>query len=342
MKRNIDLVMVVAAAALVPACVAFDTETVAPETGTVSSALDDGCVGVNCPGNSDLFAALGIFELSLDPSKANVRGFSLDPSNIWQGGTQLGPFQVNGATVRAWKVIGALAGWESGGNLIGTTIRVRHRPSNTDYDLRIDNYIPAYYYTNPLPADLPPFDAFEIRYAVAGSDYWQDLCPYTTYPDPFDNAIQGTWAVFWKGDRLDPQTGIFTAHDTDVGDWFNISCAGEATIKMLRTGTGGAVDPSTTRQQRQATLDMFTARYCPGPERYTKLGTKIDWNDKTGSNILPSSTTIYEAIWNGNGAVCLNTPRIKGQTYTCEPPPCTAYMLDHWRDYGDLRSAPPQ
>jgi hypothetical protein len=336
MKRNFDLVMVVAA--LVPACVALDTETVAPETGTVSAyppEADGGCVGVNCPGNSNLYAAPGIFELSLNSGEANVRGFSLDPNNIWKGLNQLSNFTVSGANVTATH---PLEGQITGMHLIGTTIRVHHR-SGAEYELKIDSYMTTGYYTNPLPANLPPFQAYEIRYRPMETNEWQDLCPYTTYPDPFDNRVVGTWAVFWKGDRIDPVTGIFTAHDAGVGDWFNISCAGEATIKMLRTGTGGAVNSLTTPPQRQATLDMFTARYCQGSERYTKLGTKIDWDDKTGSNTLPSSsTTIFEAIWNGNGAVCLNTPRIKGQTYTCEPPPCTAYMLNHWRDYGDLRS----
>lgn len=337
MKRNIDLVMVVAA--LMPACGTLDTETVAPETGTVSAYLegDDGCVNVNCPGNSDLYAALGsIFELSTDQEKVNVRGFSLDTNNIWwMGFEKLSNFTVNGAKVQA---IRPNLQSRAGADLVGTTIRVHHKPSDTFYDLRIDNYSLTYYYTNPLPADLPPFDAFEIRYAVAGSDDWQDLCPYTKYPDPFDNGVLGTWAVFWKGDRLDPKTGIFTAHDADVGDWFNISCAGEATIKMLRTGTGGAINALTTPAQRQATLDMFTARYCPGRyERYTKLGTKIDWDDKTGSNTL-SKWARYEAIWDGNGAVCVLNTRIPGQQFDCLRPVCTADMLDNWKNYGWLRS----
>jgi hypothetical protein len=116
--------------------------------------------------------------------------------------------------------------------------------------------------------------------------------------------------VFWKGGRYDPDTGEIFASGADVEDWFNISCAGEASIDMLRTGTGGAVAPDTSRPLRQAVLNMVMAKYCPPPERYTVLGHPLYWDGTTAR--LTGTTASYEAIWNERGAVCVDTPRLDG------------------------------
>ena len=117
------------------------------------------------------------------------------------------------------------------------------------------------YYTNPLPGNLVPLPAYKIRYRKDTSQDWTDLCPYV---DLFENGVQGTWAVIWKGDRIDPVTGIFYAHDAGVGNWFNISCAGESTTKMLMAGAGGAVNPDHALQ-RQATLECSARATVRGP-----------------------------------------------------------------------------
>lgn len=303
---------------------------------------DEGCVGVNCTGNSPLYAALGIFELSANPMETSVRGFSIDQENVYLY-PSVGPahkllnFHVEGLTLNAFDTV--TASWLLPLQFNDVRVRIVHQ-SGAAYDLQISNPLTTTFYA-PLPGVLP-FYAYEIRYRPAVPEdtkpTWEDLCPY---PDPFENGQQGTWAVFWRGDRLDPDTGIFHTHGEAVGAWFNISCAGEAPGKVVRTGATYAAIATTTKSQAQAALDMFTARYCTNTStRYTKLGTYIDWDDKTHSNALPSPTT-YEAIWNGNGAYCLRTPRISPRLvgpYGCTPRPCTDDELKHWTLYGEVRS----
>ena len=302
---------------------------------------EEGCIGVQCTGNSPLYAALGIFELSRNPWEVSSRGFSIDQSQIVLAGPnhKLVDLHVDGITLTAYDTVDHL--WKSGINLPDVRVRIKHS-SGEQYDLRIADPLTTSFYA-PLPVATPLF-AYKITYRPAFEHVdWEDLCPYV---DPFENGTQGTWAVFWRGDRLDPKTGVFYKHGEEVGGWFNISCAGEAPGKVVRTGATYAAMPATTMVQAQAALDMFTARYCPNTnERYTKLGTKIDWDDKTGSNTLPPAPGYkpYEAIWNGNGAYCVRTeytrwPETEFGGYACDPKPCSDAELASWKSYGEVRS----
>jgi hypothetical protein len=170
---------------------------------------------------------------------------------------------------------------------------------------------------------------------------WKHLCPYTEH-DPNDPDVEANWVVFWKGDRYHPDTGEIYASGDAVGDWFNISCAREAGVEMLRTGTGEAVAPYTSRAKRQAVLNMFMAKYCPTPERFTELGKWLYW-DGTKAKRLPSmlnnigTISSFEGIWNEDGVVCLDKHRDDSKVLTCRPPPC-AGMVDDWQAHGILQS----
>lgn len=321
-----------------------------------ATADDLGC-GPNCTGNSPIFAALGPFEASLNGEREPIRGWKLDPKSFQKVDSRgldrnrpISQLRVDGASLS-----GTLPGVSEmkPSDFVGVRFRMNSREQG-DYELDINGVQEVKYYPDleikssiggqPSPS-LPKIWAYHIRshpvvkrdVHVHSSVAWNDLCPYTER-DPRDPAIEANWVVFWKGDRYHPDTGEIYASGRDVGDWFNMSCAGEAGIKMLRTGTGEAVAPSTSPSLRQAVLNMFTAKYCPTPERYTVLGMDLFWDGTTAK--LHDWRVRPEAIWNERGAVCLDMPRLRTVNIGCENPPvpCTPEMIAHWHDYGLLRS----
>jgi hypothetical protein len=308
-----------------------------PETSVATQALlpcDDVLI---CPGNSDILGALGPYELSTNPADVSPRGFQL--LSIKKGGIPLAVFQVAGASLS-----GALPGpimMPSAPDFVGTRFRIRHT-SGQEIDLIIEAY-----------QQVPFFDAtkisrimgFMIKYQMISPIRGdrEDLCPYK---DELGSGLARTWAIFWKGERYNPDTGEIFASGLgnlphNVGDWFNISCAGEATIKMLRDEIGTAVTPGSPLDLSQATLNMWTAKYCPDDAtRYTKLGQRVSWDD-TWSSAKLGLTKSYEAIWTPDGAACLDVPRMVSRSEVlCEIPTCKE-MVDDWDTHGHLITGNP-
>lgn len=309
-------------------------EVVEPEggdelEGVSGQALLD-CNPLVCPGNSDLLAALGPYELDATGGKISSRGFRITGMQL--NGLPVTNLAIPGASLRATTA----AGIHSGPNLIGLRLTVGHE-SGQAFDLVIDSYL-----TSKVPyyaGGSPDIEGFRILYGESGTRITKELCPYTTH---YDGGVAGTWAVFWKGDRYAPKTGKIFASNAAVGPWFNISCAGEAPIKMLRARTGGAVAPLSPVGQRQATLNMFTAAYCgPSGERYTKLGKSIAWSDLSGPSAI-GAVASHEAVWSEAGAECISMPRmVTLAEINCSIPKCTAADLGAWQADGWLLSGNP-
>lgn len=299
------------------------------ETSFSSSALncDDPLI---CPGNSNLIALLGPYEIDETGQKFSPRGFrmralSKPESNIdW--------FHVEGAMVVAHTADGK---YLTGDDVVGLTIDLEH-VSGAQFTLHVEERRPGFVET--YSGGVSHIEAWHVLYTIPGAPEPKPLCPYT---DKVDENVTGDWLVFWKGDRYDPDTGKIFASDAEVGSWVNLSCAGEATIKMLRAGAGGAVADSPVAQ-RQATLNMFTASYCgPGGGRYTQLGQQITWKDLSGPNeMVPISS--YEAIWSETGAVCLDVPRmVDRREIQCQIPTCSSSEIANWPSIGWLLSGNP-
>lgn len=306
-----------------------------PETGVASQSLAPPCDDVLiCPGNSDILGALGPYELSTNPLDVSPRGFSL--KSIKKGGVDLAWFQVAGASLS-----GALPGpIPIGGppDWVGTKFRLRHT-SGQEIDLIIEAYQQVPFFD---VAKTPRIVGFMMKYQMISPIRGdrEDLCPYK---DELGSGMARTWTIFSKGERINPDTGKIFASGLgnlphQVGDWFNISCAGEATIKMLRHEIGTAVSPGSSVDLSQATLNMWTAKYCPDATRYTQLGQKLTWDDTWTSHKL-GPTSSYEAIWTPTGAACLDTPRmVKREEVACEIPKCDD-MVDDWETHG--QNGPP-
>lgn len=304
------------------------------EIGTISSFVlpvkdcDDPLV---CPGNSDLIGVLGPYELDATGIRSSKRGFRI--VGMTHGGQTVTALHVDGASVRVTRPAGIF----TGPGVLGLTLRIRHS-TGKQFDLVVDDYL-----TSKVPyyaGGAPDIDGYHVSYTEVGTHDTRNLCPYATATD---DGFVGTWAVFWKGDRLNPDTGEIFASNAAVGSWFNLSCAGEAPIKMLRARTGGAVAPASPVDQRQATLNMFTASYCgPTGKRYTKLGQAIAWSDLSGPSEMGAASV--EAIWDQSGAVCLDEPRLFAPAeIDCGVPipRCTAADIGQWWLNGWLLSGNP-
>jgi ADYC domain len=295
----------------------------------------EACDPLNCPGNSDLIGLLGPYELDKTGVQYSSRGFRITGVQ-WRGLPATGldvigtsPQVTAGGTVY------------SGDGLHGLRLTLHHLPSNEDYPVEIHGSTRVPFYVS----HGDPFWGFWIRYRDPITKAWKELCPYAQH---VDQGVAGSWAVIWKGDRYDPITGAIFASDTSrtqVGPWFNISCAGEATVKMLRARTGGAINVASPVAQRQATLNMFTAAYCgPTGQRFTQLGQALTWSDLSGPSMIGSVSSL-EAVWDADGAVCLTDhPRfVARREVDCGTrlPLCPTTVAGTWQQSGWLLSGNP-
>jgi ADYC domain len=317
------------------------------ETGVVSQhemIVPDDCDPLICPGNSDILAALGPFELAGDMVQVSSRGFRLE--SIKKGGVNLTTFNVAGATLSG-SLPGPIA-LTMPAQFIGTRFHIVH-DSGTEFDLVIEAYthVPFFDITEPTR-----IHGYKISYQVTsgGTDRHglRDLCKHTEVKIPGNAGPVQTWAIFWKGERYDPDTGEITASGLGtealdhVGSWFNISCDNEAWVKVLRNEATRAITPGFPTRRSQATLNMFTAKYCPGdPTRYTELGKPLSWDDAWTTHTLGSISSI-EAIWTADGAACLTRPRMyKLSDIACELDECSPLMVANWSNSGALISGNP-
>ncbi|HEY0714448.1 MAG TPA: ADYC domain-containing protein [Polyangia bacterium] len=139
--------------------------------------------------------------------------------------------------------------------------------------------------------------------------------------DVLDSGVED-WAFMFAGDRYDK---IGKRVVPGEATRFHIACRGSVLAKMFlfrHTESGhfvwhwSAIDPPmvgvSSLAQRQALLKMFTADYCGDGHSFTVEGHPIDFslaNDWWKGLTPPLSLLRVEALWDSNGAVCLNQPR---------------------------------
>lgn len=122
-------------------------------------------------------------------------------------------------------------------------------------------------------------------------------------------------AVVFEGDRYDHDA--HTVSDSAGSTWFNIACAGgyPAKLHLLRHTWAGGFSKfgkrywPTTIAERQTYLRAITADYHGNGLSYTRSGVPLLYGDAAGIYPMPAGGTV-EAIWNEDGAVCLNDPRV--------------------------------
>jgi hypothetical protein len=153
-------------------------------------------------------------------------------------------------------------------------------------------------------------------------------------------------AVVFENERYDAETKNIELPKEQ--GWFNIACLSGAVGKthmMRRTSASSSVllGYTTSMRERQAMVRAWTADYCGHGTAYTTTGTPLRMRDAKKWIPLASKWSwddedelvSYEAIWNENGAVCLNTPRKFGDDEEANKA-FRARIEDECKEYGKV------
>ena len=197
-------------------------------------------------------------------------------------------------------------------------------------------------------------ERFALRFAAAGTTmYWAGSpSPVATYSLTYTTSLEEApqplctagvnEAILFAGDRYDAARKTVTATGSATRGWVNIACATTALAKLfLVRHTDASQEVPTTPAERQAMLKMFTADTCGDGTSFTQHGQPLFWSDAKGITRFPDAPLSLEAVWNENGAVCMEHPRrpelAQAITERCGPlPRCTA------RSHGHVVSANPR
>src|SRR6185436_5096972 len=117
------------------------------------------------------------------------------------------------------------------------------------------------------------------RPACQPATSWMEDFTATTPASSFDPATP-TPAVLVIGELYDPRSAEVELRIPRPGRWLNVACAGGALSKMRLMGLD-PTRPSSSPDERQATLKMITAKYC-GTTSYTENGVPLFWTSLAG------------------------------------------------------------
>jgi hypothetical protein len=278
------------------------------------------CEQYGCPTNA---SSMG-FELDVGPQhRPNGDGFAVTAIHAPEVSPYLGrSMKLELASNDLDALIGSIPGltWGSpptklyNNQLIGTTLRFSRTlgGKTLTYELLLDG-ISSFDYMVGNPPDQVTSYLFYVRRVGSGDENWHWLCP--TENDSVTASGAHHHALVFQGDRYDSQYKVSETTEP----WINIACAGTASAKLhllrhTKAGTGGSF--STTPIERQAMLQMLRADYCGDGTSYTADGTQLRYADS--NNWHPDDLDVtqtwqrerFEALWNGNGAQCLDHPRL--------------------------------
>jgi hypothetical protein len=150
----------------------------------------------------------------------------------------------------------------------------------------------------------------------------QDVCPLVAPRDPWGPA--NVMAIFFEGDTYDRHTKTVTSIGRTPEAWFNVACAGSAPAKLhatRHTTAGSDLEHSSSREERQAMLKMYTAAYCGTGRSFTTIGEELAWQNAAGWNggdlhwqdDIVEPPPSWESVWTQDGAICLDAARLDEQ-----------------------------
>ncbi|WAS95733.1 ADYC domain-containing protein [Nannocystis punicea] len=153
-----------------------------------------------------------------------------------------------------------------------------------------------------------PLTTYVIWFLEPGTNITKNVCPETV---DWPTAPVVTLIVGETYDRVGKQVDLID------GDWVTFACSGQAAYKTKALGYeqgepfGDTMVPA-TRDQQTATLKMITADYCGTGHSFTAQGKAIQWANTAGTVTIPFGTVLgnFEAVWDHNGAICIDIPRL--------------------------------
>jgi ADYC domain len=299
MTRTQATWMTVAFGALALAACAVER---APVEGTAHQAIEE-CPDWACGQNGPLLNGHYFHELS-ESRAPNHEGFSISGS-LMKNGLAYHP-SVSGMQLRASsRVHGTLTGQQ----LIGAYFDIAH-DSGKRYRVFINGQSTMQIFAGPMKGSMVPQYILEWIEVTPGAppDHYHNLCsnPPTGAYRQETLFQQGESTLFFEGTRYNAATKEVLFGDSN---WFNLGCAGSALSKLLLTGhtnlTGAATQP-----QQQTVLKMLTADYCGDGKSFTVAGEPLYWKTQNGYMSFVGQPTSFEARWNADGPVCLDTARL--------------------------------
>lgn len=167
--------------------------------------------------------------------------------------------------------------------------------------------------------------------------------------------------VAFTGDRYDPLSKLITVGPSTSG-WINFACKNTTPYRQHLLGYTEAAQSklgiTTTLSQRQGVLNALSGNACGTGRTWTNDAEPITLSES--KLMLPPTSpyqvapATYEAIWNADGAVCMNIPRLATTPAMVNEtlgwmanecgapiPACTSAMLTSWPLFGDAVTGNP-
>jgi hypothetical protein len=165
-------------------------------------------------------------------------------------------------------------------------------------------------------APANPLESYTFETDATLSGNREPLCDPST--DPLFPGAQTLDAAVFEGSIYDQET--LTATQTSMGTyaWFNIACVGTTTLKTLVTRHARASVPggAIPLAFEQAVVDAYTGNYCGDGRSFTVNGVPLKIREglglvpkNHGASYKDGAAVTIEAVWGGDGAVCMNTSR---------------------------------
>lgn len=317
--RAMSVVVCLAAAAAVGAC-AFDPEVEVSNSFLAGNPCPpNGCGDPNSPVIDGVYF-WRLHRLGL-PNPEHVRIIA-----VQHQGAPMTLEVVGGDRLRGWKTSPVPV---EHADLIGTRIvvTVPIEGQIKTYEITITAVAPTgpgglaapkeWFWVDTGPEYPTPIEAYDFRYRRIAPDLEREPRPLCAEGDNDPNKLS---ALVFSGDIYDPVTKeIYVGLET--ANWFNIACVDSAIYKMHKIGYTAAAGakpkiPTTKVKQRRAMLNAWTSNVCGTGEAYTVPGEMITLQESLDllhptSGYLDEPAT-YEAIWDENGAVCLDVHRLEG------------------------------
>lgn len=283
---------------LVSGCVAdLDGENVEVSEQYTRPACDDWGCGMNSP-YVDNFG---------------FHSFRQDGAPGEQGLT-LGPLVKNGIeyqlTVTDGRIIGRKSGYPplvfSGATsgLVGSTFTLQNN-GEMKYVIKIAaaSHMKSWAVKNGVALTI---ETYHLLWRGADEKFY-NLCADDTTAD----GMTAFHAVVFEGDVVEAATKTVKPKIDDR--IVNIGCAGSTLAKMAliaHTEVADRAGFSTSIDERTTALKMFAADYCGTGRAFTVGGQPLQYSDNHNwFNAQTNFLTRVEALWDVNGAVCLNMPR---------------------------------
>jgi hypothetical protein len=289
-------------------------------TDEVEQALA-ACPPMMCNG---AFLNEGFHELS-ETGLENAEGFTL--LGLYSGGLQY-KVDVVGGQLKATRPGFATI---SGMGVLNKVLKVKHK-DGTLFNITIDHVHSAVPYWPNVVGGGTTW-AYRMTFKVHGENPdnpGRPICQNAAdVVGEHDTLNQPKWSVvLFEGDRWDAKTKQPKPFSKE---WFNVGCAGNVLGKLHMTHhsfpgsliAGYANDV----RERMAMINMYIANYCGDGTPFTVTGTELSWSDNHvwSPHYYPLVTLDLEARWDEFGAVCLETPRLKG---TADPEAIAAFGPD--------------